>query len=340
MRITIKDVAQRAGVSPATVSLALNDPSSAISEKTRERVMGVVSELGYRPNRLAASLARKKTNTIGLIVPDNSNFFLVAYSSCIEHVMREYGYTMILGNADDSVEKTLQYLLDFSDRGVDAIILTQSIFVNDDDTRLCMDVIKSLQIPVALVDRFPSNYVTAFAQINDFLGGYLAFKHLLELGHTRIGIIAGEMFLHCCTERLDGCKAALDEFGIIYDPALLYEGNFQIDSGIEALPYFSDKGVTAIFAFNDMIAYGVYKEARNCGIRIPDDLSVVGFDDLLFSDVIYPPLTTVIYPVKDVATAIVKKLVGLIETGLTDLSEPVTFDPALKVRSSTRQLTE
>ena len=338
MRVTIKDVAKHAGVSPATVSLALNYPDSAISKETRERIKNVVHDLGYRPNRLAASLATKKTNTIGLIVPDNSNFFIVAYSNCIEHVMREYGYTMILGNSDDSVEKTLQYLYDFSDRGVDAIILTQSIFKDTEDTRLCMDAVNSLQVPVALVDRFPKDHISASVQVNDFLGGYLAFKHLLDLGHRRIGIVSGEMYMYCCTERLDGCKAALSEYGIPYDASLLYEGNFQIESGIKALPYLLGKSVTAIFAFNDMSAYGLYKEARNYSLKIPEDISVVGFDDLLFSDVIYPPLTTVVYPVNEVAVSVVERLVKLIQTGSVDTSEPIIFDPTLKVRGSTRRL--
>ena len=337
MRITIKEVAQRAGVSASTVSLVLNNPDSAISEKTRERVLEVVRELRYRPNQLAVSLATKKTNTIGLIVPDNSNFFLIAYSNCLEAAMSEYGYTMILGNANNCLEKTLHYLYDFSDRGVDAIILMQSAFTNAEDTKACMDAVKDLQVPIALVDRFPENHADSI-RVNDFLGGYLAFKHLLDLGHRRIGIIAGEMYLHNCIERLDGCKKALAEFGLSFDPTLLYEGTFQISSGINALPYLLGKNVTAIFAFNDMIAYGVYKELRNYNLSIPDDISIIGFDDILFSDVIFPPLTTIEYPLKDIAETVVSRLVTLIQGGEVDTLQPVLFDPVLKVKGSTRRL--
>ena len=339
MRTTIKEVAKHAGVSASTVSLVLNNPDSAISEKTRERVMEVVRELRYRPNRLAVSLATKKTNTIGLIVPDTSNFFLVAYSNRLEAAMTEYGYTMILGNANNCVEKTLHYLDDFSDRGVDAIILMQSVFTSETDTKTCMDAVTNLQVPIALVDRFPKNHSDSI-RVNDFLGGYLAFKHLLDLGHKRIGIIAGGLHLHNCMERLDGCKQALAEAGIAFDPALLYDGDFQISSGVNALPYLLGKHVTAIFAFNDMIAYGVYKELRNYNLSIPDDISIVGFDDLLFSDVICPPLTTVEYPLKDIAATVVGRLVTSIRDGKADTVQPIVFDPVLKVKGSTRRLVD
>lgn len=339
MRTTIKEVAQHAGVSASTVSLVLNNPDAAISEKTRERVMQVVRELRYRPNRLAVSLATKKTNTIGLIIPDNSNFFLVAYSNRLEATMSEFGYTMILGNANNSLEKTLHYLYDFSDRGVDAIILMQSVFASQADTETCMDAIKDLQVPIALVDRFPKNH-PASIRVNDFLGGYLAFKHLLDLGHKRIGIITGEMHLHNCIERLGGCKKALDEAGIPFDPALLYEGDFQIASGTNALPYLLGKNVTAIFAFNDMIAYGVYKELRNYNLSIPGDISVVGFDDIPFSDVICPPLTTIEYPLNDIAATVIDRLIKAIQGKEVDTLQAATFDPVLKVKGSTRRLSD
>ena len=339
MRVTIKDVAKRAGVSVATVSLVLNSPDSAISKETRERVMDVIRELRYRPNRLAVSLATKRTNTIGLIIPDNSNFFLVSYSNFIEKAMSEYGYTMILGNASNSLEKTLHYLYDFSDRGVDAIVLLQSVFENDEDTRKCIEAVNDLHIPIALIDRFPKDHVSDPIHVNDFHGGYLAFKHLLDRGHRHIGIITGSLHLHNCIDRLDGCKQALSETGIEFDPSLVYEGDFQISSGIEALPYLLGQNVTAIFAFNDMIAYGVYKELRSYNLKVPDDISIVGFDNLLFSEVINPPLTTVEYPIKEIAAEVIRRLDGLIQAGNTrTVDDPIIFPPILKVRGSTRKL--
>ena len=335
----MKDVAIRAGVSVSTVSLALNEPDSAVSPKTRAHIVAVAEELRYRPNRLAVSLATKKTNTIGLIVPDNSNLFLASFSNCIEAAMSRHNYAMILGNANSSAEKTIHYLYDFADRSVDGIVLVQSIFENPEDTQACTDTLLHLQTPIILSDRFPKKHSFEAVKANDFLGGYLAVKHLTNLGHKQIGFIVAEMHFLNCIERLEGAKKALSEAGITFDPSMVFEGDFQMTSAAEALPYLLGKNATAIFAFNDMIAYGVYRELRNYNLNIPDDISVIGFDDIFFSDVIYPPLTSVEYPIEDIATTVVDRLVSMIHGRAPDVSKPIVFDPKLKVKGSTRRIT-
>lgn len=338
LRATIKDVAKRAGVSASTVSLVLNNPQCAISEKTKELVLEAVEELHYRPNQLAVSLVTKKTNIIGLIIPDNSNLFHAAYSNQIEMTASNHGYTIILGIANNSVKKTINYLRNFSDRGVDGIILAQSAFRDPEDTAACLRAIGDLRVPIVLTDRVPKTLWAEAVRVNDFQGGYVAFRHLLDLGHRRIGVVTGPMYFNNCVERLEGCKHALEEAGVPFDSTLLYEGDFLITGGIGTLSYLLGKNVTAIFAFNDMIAYGIYKESRNYNLKIPDDLSVIGFDDILLSDVIYPPLTTIEYPLKDMALAVVKRLTALMQNQQLDGSQPLVFDPVLKVRGSTKRL--
>ena len=338
LRTTIKDVANRAGVSPSTVSLVLNKRPVPISQTTRDAVIRAAKELHYRPNQLAVGLVTKKTNTIGLIIPDNSNVFFACYSNKIEIAASRMGYNIIFGNTNNDTKKTLEYLQIFADRGVDGIILTQSEFSSAEETERCLTIVRELPIPVVLIDRVPTGSTEEYVILDHFEGGYIAFKHLLDMGHRRIGCITGSMTLSSVAERLDGCKKALAEAGIPYNPALTYEGDLQLQTGVEALPYLLGQNVTAIFAFNDMIAYGIYKELRNYKLKIPGDLSVVGFDDIFFSDIIQPPLTTVAQPLGEMAEAAVLRLLDIINgnTHPEDVSQ--IFRPVLKVRGSTRRI--
>ena len=337
MRSTIKDVAKRAGISTTTVSLALNDPHSSISERTRELVAQAAKELNYRPNRLAVSLVTKKTHTIGLLIADNKNTLQAAFSSQIESAAVGSGYSIIFGTTHGNVESTIHHLYDFSDRGVDGIIMTQSIYDDPADSEMCLNAIEELRIPVVLTDRVHTESTKDMVMLNDFKGGYEAVKYLLDIGHRRIGLVTGSMKVSNCVKRLNGCKKAFEEAGVPFDDSYMYEGNFGFSSGVDALPYLLGKKATAVFTFNDMMAYGIYKAAVNFNVNIPDDLSVVGFDDIFFSDIIYPPLTTVEFPIRDMATAVIKLLVKQIEDSQVP-AQIISFDPILKVRGSTKKI--
>jgi len=338
LRSTIKDVAKRAGISTTTVSLALNDPHSSISERTRKLVAQAAKELNYRPNRLAVSLVTKKTNTIGLLIANNRNTLQAAFSSQIESAAVQNGYSIIFGTTHESVGSTIHHLYDFSDRGVDGIIMTQSIFDDPEDTEMCLKAIEELRVPVVLTDRVHTESTKDMVILNDFKGGYEAVKYLLDIGHRKIGLVTGSMKVINCVKRMNGCKKAFEEACVPFDNSNVYEGNFSFSSGIEALPYLLGKTVTAVFTFNDMMAYGIYKAAVNFNINIPDDLSVVGFDDIFFSDIIYPPLTTIEFPIRDMASAVIKLLVKQIEDSQNP-AQIISFDPILKVRASTKKIT-
>ncbi len=337
MRATIKDVAKAANVSPATVSLVLNNRPVSISAATRERVLRTSRELNYRPSQVAVALATRKTNTIGVIVPDLSNFFHTAYCEQIERFSEKHGYSTILRIARNELKDTIHFLYDFEDRAADGVVLTKSVFEDPKDTAACMQAVQELRIPVMLTDRVPKEFAAGAVLPNDYLGGYLAVRHLLDLGHKQIGCITGPRHYQNCQDRIRGYQDALRESGISFDPALVFEGNFQLESGMQGLPYLLGKNVTAIFSFNDMMAYGVYKQALSYSLRIPEDLSLVGFDDLVFSDLTNPPLTTLEYPVANMAEAVIDRLLAKIE-GATPSAETVVFDPVLKVRGSTSRL--
>ena len=339
MRVTIKDVARQAGVSASTVSLVLNSKPVSISQGTREAVLAAARELNYRPNQLAVSLATQKSKTLGLIIPDNSNLFFAHLSKHIENAASQAGYTLIYGNSNDNVRTDLHYLHIFGDRGVDGIIISPSAFGTPDEYWSCLSFIYSLKLPVVFVDRPMQESNLPSVLPDNFTGGYLATRHLLDQGHRVIGCCTGPADLGSCIQRLNGYRKALGEFGISFNPALIYHGDFSTESGQKALPYLLGQNVTAVFSFNDMMAFGLYKEMHSYNLSVPNDLSIVGFDDIFFAEVIQPPLTTIAQPITEIAEAVVEKLVSQIEHPTQEISAvPQMFTPVLKVRGSVRRI--
>lgn len=338
MRPTIKDVAKAAGVSPATVSFVINNKPVSISKDTREKVLKVVKELRYRPNQLAVGLVTNTTNTIGLILPDSTNPFFAALSNQIEIKLRQKNMNVIIGNTNGDPKITRKYLRIFSDRCVDGIILAQLDFEDEEETAKCQELIHNIDIPIVYVDRVADDHNHYSVAVDQKLIGYLATKHLLDLGHTRIGCASGSINLNVNSSRYAGYKEALIEHDLVVDPNLLFCDSMSIECGSKALPCLLGQNVTAIFAFNDMIAYGIYKECRSYNLSIPNDLSVIGVDDIALSDIIYPPLTTVAQPVTQIADYVVKGMLDLMKNSNMTY-EQVILNPILKVRASTSSCT-
>lgn len=339
MRVTIKDVARQAGVSTATVSLVLNNKPVSISQDTKNAVLSAARELSYRPNQLAVSLVTQKSNTLGLIIPDNSNLFFAQLSKHIETAANAAGYTLIYGNSNDSVRTDLHYLHIFGDRGVDGIIISPSAFGTPDEYWSCLSFIYSLKLPVVFIDRPMQESNLPSVLPDNFTGGYLATRHLLDQGHRVVGCCTGPSNLESCIQRLNGYRKALEEYSIPFNPALIYHGDFSTESGQKALPYLLGQNITAVFSFNDMMAFGLYKEMHSYNLSVPDDLSIVGFDDIFFAEIIQPPLTTVSQPIAEMANAVVEKLVSQIKNPSREINAvPQLFTPALKVRGSVRKI--
>jgi len=295
-RPTQEDVAREAGVSRATVSYVINnrtDGNVRISEETRCRVLEAIEELGYRPNVLARSLRQGQTHTIGMIVPDNTNPFFAEVARGVEDTSFEQGYSVILCNSDGDLDKELLYTNVLAEKRVDGILFVAAGMSTE---HIC--ALQERRMPVVVVDRdIPDVAVDSVMTANE-RGGWLATRYLIELGHRRIGCIAGPSDVTPSAERVTGYRHALREAGLPVDEVLILKGDFQYESGYQAARQLlsMEDSPTAIFACNDLMAIGTISAAVRLGRQVPADLSVVGFDDVPLASFANPALTTIVQP--------------------------------------------
>lgn len=309
---TLKDVATTCGVSSTAVSLVLNNKPSNLSEKTKQLITDTAKALGYRPDPTARSLATKKTNTIGVIIPDISNAF---FSEAVRHIQIElskYGYDMFLCNSEEKFSNDLKYLELLMSRNVDGLILTMSA---ESITPTHQEAIKSIlndsKIPFVLFDRFFDG-IESKVFVDNEASGYDMAKHLIANGHKEIGVITGPLMLNSSRDRLKGVQKALDEAGLSLKKDNIVTGFYDMETGRIGAKQLLNK-VTAIFAFNDLQAFGVIDSAKDMGIRIPDDVSLVGFDDIFYSAILETRLTTVRQPIYDMSKAISTLLMKMVQ---------------------------
>ena len=336
-RPTIKDIAEKAGVSITTVSLVLNGKELRISAETKKKIIKIANELNYRPNKLAVGLITKKTNTIGLIVPDISNNYFGELAKGAEHEAGKSKYNIILSNTNDNPEKDLEYMNLLLDQSVDGIIMASSANSVDENAKKCFQLMEQCQKPFVLVDRIKIGEKYTSVSVDHELGGYIATKYLIDNGHTKIGCITGPLGILNSRLRFLGYKKALEDYKISFKAKYVEEGNYHIEEGERLAKRLFDCNVTAIFAFNDLMAYGVYKAASEHGLRIPEDISVIGFDDLLYSSIMEVPLTTIRQPAYDIGETAVQKVIELSNNENTS-NESIIYKPELIIRNSVMRL--
>ena len=341
MRTTIKDIANYTGFSVTTISLVLNGKADKIPKSTKDIIFDAVEKLNYRPNQIAVGLVKKRTKTIGLVISDVSNVFFSNLAKGVEDECRRNGWNLILCNTNDLHKRDLEYIQVLADKGVDGILFCMSLDSDKKRALESVDLMKKLKMPFVMIDRFLEEVDCCSVIVNHRSGGYAATKHLLELGHQNIACVAGPLALEDSQHRLKGYKEALEEYGIAYDPDLIYEGNYDRESGKEAVEYILglSKKVTAIFSFNDMSAYGVYNRLKKHNYYIPRDMSLVGYDDIFFSEILDVPLTSVSQPVYDMGVEAVQQIISEIGSGVNS-RKCITFQPKLTVRESTQRLKE
>jgi|WetSurMetagenome_2_1015567.scaffolds.fasta_scaffold41946_2 LacI family transcriptional regulator len=333
-RATIKDIAKDTGFSVTTVSLVLNGKAVKIPENTKLIIEKSAKKLNYRPNQLAISLVKKHSNTIGLIVSDINNVFFGAMAKGVEDFLYDNGYNLILCNTNDKHQGDLDYIKILADKGVDGIVYSMSVDTTLQKARVSTDLMKKNRIPFVMVDRYFKYLEVPVLRVNHIYGGYCATKHLLGLGHKKIACVTGPSCLQDSNDRLFGYKKALEESDIHYNQDLIIEGNYSWESGITAMKSMADKDFTAIFAFNDMMAYGVYNQAKKIGLNIPEDFSLVGYDDIFFSKMLEVPLTTVRQPVYELGKKAAEQLLQLINNKKMSAVN-IIFQPELVIRKST-----
>ncbi len=333
---TIKDIAAKTNLSVTTVSLVLNGKKSKIPQRTKELVIKTAEELNYRPNQLAVGLITKRTKTVGLIVPDIRNSFFSVLAKGIEDECRKNGWTVILCNTSDMHQRDLEYIHMLSSKGIDGILYCMSSDSILEKFQESYDLLNKLNIRFIMLDRsfeLP-NLITA--KLNHLKGGYIATKHLIELGHKHIACVTGPRYLNDSDQRLKGYMKALKEAGIPYDESIIVEGNYHMDTGINAVDKLANKHFSAIFAFNDMMAYGVYKGLKARGLSVPKDISIIGYDDIFLSEILEVPLTTIHQPIERMGAAAARHLISVIENDTQAGSIP-TYSPSLVIRSSTAE---
>jgi LacI family transcriptional regulator len=289
---TIKDVAQHAQVSVTTVSHVVNQ-TRFVSEKTRARVLTAIEELKFVPSALARSLRNNSTQTIGMMIPNCSNPYFAEIVRGIEDACFEAGFNVILCNSDDNPLKQAQYIRVMHEKQVDGLIVLSS--GGDDELG---DLLREVDVPKVLVDREVDQLAVDLVELNHEAGGYLAMQHLLALGHRRVACITGPLALSSAAQRLRGYRRALDEAGLAANPDHEFVADFTSAGGYAAMQHLMSlaKPPTAVFACNDLMAIGAMCAAASVGLRVPQDLSVIGFDDIALAAFSSPPLTTIAQP--------------------------------------------
>jgi LacI family transcriptional regulator len=332
MPVTLKQLADRVGLHPSTISrVANNDPGLRISPATRTRIEALLRETEYRPNGVARGLKLRQTLALAVVIPDVTNPLFAALFRGVEDGASPRGYNVVLCNTDGSPDRQRSHLSSLTARRVDGVILA-STFLRDPSVRW----LRQQRIPHVLVNRFSDDGVDAFVGSDDVMGARVATRHLFELGHRRIAHLAGQATVSTGVLRRRGYLAALAQAGLEVDPALIVESGYVEDGGAKAterLLSMRDRP-TAIFAVNDMAAAGAYGAAHRLGLRIPEDLALAGYNNIPLASRLIPGLTTVHVPAHEFGIVAARLLFDQIESGQL-LPRRVVFTPELVVRGST-----
>lgn len=327
---TLKDIATLAGVSQATVSRVVNQ-SVRVDPATEERVLDAINRLGYRPNLLARSFRRKITQTIGLVIPDNSNPYFAEIARVIEDAGFTHGYSVILCNSDLSESKQAGYIDVLLAKRVDGIILISTGPGAGHDAMRDIERIQQTGTPCVVIDRDLGEARVDQILVDNHEGGYLAGRCLIDHGHTDIACVVGPNDLTPSAGRIAGFRRALDEAGIALPPDALVRGNGRHDGGARAVAELARREVkfSAVFAFNDEMAIGLIGALQRAGRSVPGDVSVIGFDNVSYGAAVFPAVTTIAQPIAEMG-----------RTGLAMLLDRIRNPDALPRREllSTRLL--
>jgi len=333
--ITIKDVAKYAGVSVATVSHVVNN-TRFVSEETRKKVQTAMQELSYQPNAVARSLRRKESKIIGLVLPDNTNPYFAEIAWSIEYASRNQGYSVILCNSDGDIHKESTYINVLIEKQVDGIILVAA-----GDSTANFLKLQERHLPTVMVDRNTPSVNTDSVQIDNAIYGEVATAHLIKQGHKKIACITGPREVTPSFDRVDGYKKALKLANIPVREDYIVKGDFKPHGGYLAACRLLDVAdpPTAIFACNDLMAYGVIHAATERKIHVPEHLSIVGFDDIYLSTYSNPPLTTIKQPRLEMGDEAVNALVLRMKNPERP-ARSILLNAELVVRSSTMPLSK
>jgi LacI family transcriptional regulator len=328
-RITMADVAREAGVSLMTVSRAING-KDGISEATRQRILELIDRMGYRPSEIARSLVTDRTGTVGLVVIDNSNPFFSEIARGVEQEAYANGYNVFLCNTEEDMQRERAVLRSLEEKRVDGVIVCSS--------RLDADLLHTALEPhsaVVLINRRLDDSRFGVVVMNDEYGGRLVAEHLLSRGHRAIGFLAGPERAYSGQLRGKGFHDALRTAGIPPNPNWEHHCLPMVESGRKEACYLLNRypEITALFCYNDLSAVGALQACADLGRRVPEDIAIVGFDDIPLASLVTPALTTCHIPKYDLGSQAMQLLLEHIN-GCDDSCDDIVIEPRLVIRAS------
>ncbi len=325
---TIKDVASRAGVAPITVSRVINN-KGYVSEEKRQRIKAAILELNYIPNALGPSLRSKRTQTLAVVLSDITNPFWTTVARGIEDCANQNGYHLIIGNSDESPEKQNDYLTFLMKKQVDGFLVVPASFSP-------LTLLTNHQIPFVVLDRWIPGERVDSVRCDSVGGAYQLTRHLLELGHRRIGLVTGRQDHSTALDRVQGARQAVADAGLDASTLQVYWGEFTPASGYDntELLLQADPRPTAIFAGNNFIAIGVMRSLRQHGLDVPGDMSVVSFDDLPTAITIDPFFTVAAQPAYEMGQHATRLLLSRLNGNPSTEPKEIVLPVELIVRKS------
>jgi len=317
MGVTLEEIARASGFSVSTVSRALTNPNYPVNEVTRKRITEVARAMGYKPNMAARSLRTDQTNTIGIIADDILSPFVPPIIRGIQDYLREHDFLSLIVNSDWDPDIEQDAINALISRPVDGIVFAESshLAINDN--------LRQSGKPYVFAHRLFGSTIANSVVPDDHYGAALAVKHLVGLGHQRIAMIKGREGWHSASRRFAGYQAELAAQNIDFDPALVQQGDWEYEGGYSAarVLFAVASPPTAIFAANDLMALGAICAAQDAGLRVPQDIAIVGYDNREFTRIVRPKITTVSMPVYEMGHTAAKLLLNQIRNGQEDFEE-------------------
>ena len=329
-KYSISDVAEMLGVSKSTVSRAING-NSGVGDELRKKVLDLVDEIGYKPNTIAQSLSRGRVNIVALILGDIRNPFYADLAFNIQRILNSHGYMVMVFNSEYDVQREIEFLkltIQFNFAGL--ILITAQ-------TEIVEDMLHSMDVPMVLVNRILPSYTGDSVLTDNFQAGYMAVMHLLELGHKHIGFVRGPGVSSASSQRFEGYRQALRNFSLPFNEEYVYESDLKMETGITlARNFVKDLKVrpSAMVVVNNMTAIGFIDGCRENGLSIPEDLSIVSFDDIEFSAMKGIELTTISQHVDKMSEHAARLMLKQLEEKDAK-PERVILEPTLVIRKTT-----
>ena len=334
MAVTIKDIAALAGVSKTTVSKIINNKDDSISKPTRDKVLKIMKEQNYVPNKLAQSLVTKRTKTIGLLIPDIRNPFFTDISRGAEDFARKEGYNIIFCSTDEDYEREAECVSMLCEKMIDGIIFTPSSITSHEENRY-----NDLDIPMVLVDKnIELSNAKGIVKVDNKNGTYEATKHLIKQGHKEILYLSGPLKNDISKERLQGYIRALEKNNLSVKEENIVEGKYRYEWAYNFIKNLEEIKCTAICCANDLMAIGAIQALREKNFNIPEDISIVGFDDIETAKLIDPSLTTIRQPAYEMGAKASEILISSLKNKDKESVGTIIFKPSLIIRNSTSDI--